>query len=200
MPSIALGFRKEVVTEAEFAKRVSRTALGIVGRLQVAVGAPLLYQVTVNHNAEITVDPGAPKRGRSAFETDVAVFEPLGAGRRKPRVVVECKLRLTTHDVLTYSTKARRHKQIYPYLRYGMMIANEQCIPRRFFTHNEALDFCVCAHSISDRNFTTVLSDLLMAEIRASEVLEQAAFGIIDANVYRTDVSLARRSKRRLRG
>ena len=187
------------MTEAEFANRIYRTAEGIVAPLEVAIGAPLLYQVTVNDNVEITVDPGAPKRGQSAFETDVAIFESLGTGRRKPRVVIECKLRLTTHDVLTYSTKARRHKQIYPYLRYGMIVANEQAIPRRFFTHNEAIDFCLCTHSISARNFTTVLGDLLKAEIKSSEALEQAAFGIIDANQFRTNVSVTRRSKRRLR-
>lgn len=187
------------MSEAEFVERVSRAARRIADPLEVVIGAPLLYQVTVSDNVQITVDPGAPKRGQSAFETDIAIFEPLGNGRRKPRVVIECKLRLTTHDVLTYSSKARRHKLIYPYLRYGMMIANERTIPRRFFTHNDAIDFCVCAASISKRNFSTVLKDLLKAEIKSSEALEKAAFGIIDANVYRTDVVMTRRSKRRLR-
>ena len=80
-----------------------------------------------------------------------------------------------------------------------MMIANEQIIPRRFFIHNDAIDFCICAVSISKRNFSTVLKDRLKAEIKSSEALEKAAFGIIGANVYRTDVVMTRRSKRRLR-
>ncbi len=78
------------------------------------------------------------------------------------------------------------------------MMANERTSPRRFFTHNEGIDFCVAAGSISSRNFRTVLRDLLTAEIKSSEALEQAAFGVIDANVLRTDVTLNRRSKRRL--
>ena len=31
-----------------------------------------------------------------------------------PRVVMEFKPRITTHDVIIYSAKARKHKQIYP--------------------------------------------------------------------------------------
>jgi len=187
------------VTEAEFVKQLCRTTQRIVKPLQVVIGAPLLYQVTVNGDCEITVDPGAPKRGQSAFETDIAVFEGLADGRRKPRVVIECKLRLTTHDILTYSAKAQRHKRIYPYLRYGMIIADEKAIPRRFITHNDAIDFCVCAKSISARNFRTVWGEILKAEIESSETLERLAFGLIDANVYHTNVTLSRRSRRRLR-
>ena len=186
------------MTEAEFAERLRGTAQRLFKPLKVLVGAPLLYQVTVNNDLKFTVDPAEPKRGQSAFETDVAVFEPRGDGKQIPRVVIECKLKLTTHDILTYSAKARRHKQIYPYLRYGIMLANERAIPRRFFTHNEGIDFCVAAGSISSRNFRTVLRDLLTAEIKSSEALEQAAFGVIDANVFRTDVTLKRRSKHRL--
>ena len=187
------------MTEADFVKRLCRTTQRIVAPLEVVIGAPLLYQVTVNGDCEITVDPGAPKRGQSAFETDIAVFEALANGRRKPRVVIECKLRMTTHDIVTYSSKAQRHKRIYPYLRYGMIIANEDAIPRRFFTHNEAIGFCVCAKSISTRNFPTVWGEILKAEIESSETLERAAFGLIDANVYHTSVTMTRRSKRRLR-
>ncbi len=50
-------------------------------------------------------------------------------------MVFEFKTSLTTHDVLTYSTKARRHKQIYPYLRYGLLVSTETSVPRRFFIH-----------------------------------------------------------------
>lgn len=100
------------MTEADFVKRLCRTTQRIVAPLEVVIGAPLLYQVTVNSDCDITVDPGAPKRGQSAFETDIAVFEALANGRRKPRVVIECKLKMTTHDIVTYSSKAQRHKRI----------------------------------------------------------------------------------------
>jgi hypothetical protein len=48
---------------------------------------------------------------------------------------------MTTHDVLTYSAKARKHKQVYPYLRYGFVVPEVEFVPRRFFIHNDALDY-----------------------------------------------------------
>jgi hypothetical protein len=99
-------------------------------------GAPLLYAVTVDNTLEITVDPKKPVRGQSAFETDLCVFERNAQGIEIPRLVMEFKGRITTHDVITYSAKARKHKQIYPYLRYGIIMAGEKTIPGRLFVHN----------------------------------------------------------------
>ena len=59
-----------------------------------------------------------PKRGDSAFQTDLCIFEEKSPELLLPRIVLEFKTTLTTHDVLTYSMKAERHKAIYPYLRY----------------------------------------------------------------------------------
>ena len=56
-------------------------------------------------------------------------------------MVLEFKNKVTPHDVLIYSAKARRHKQVYPYLRYGFVASEELYVPRRFFMHNDALDF-----------------------------------------------------------
>ncbi len=80
----------------------------------VEVGAALLYQVTVDNSLAITVDPANPKRGQSAFETDLAVFDERREDVRLPRRVIEFKVRLTTHDILTYSTKAQKHSRYTP--------------------------------------------------------------------------------------
>lgn len=187
------------MTEADFAKDICKKTQRIVKPLIATIGAPLLYEITVDGNCSVTVDPSAPRRGQSAFETDIAVFQDLANGKRIPRVVIECKMKLTTHDILTYSAKAQRHKRAYPYLRYGMICAEEDAIPRRFFTHNDAIDFFVCAKSISARNFNKVWGEIMESEVESSKSLEQAAFGLIDANVYYTKARLARRAKRRLR-
>lgn len=47
------------MSEAEVVERVSRAARRIADPLEVVIGAPLLYQVTVSDNVQITVDPGA---------------------------------------------------------------------------------------------------------------------------------------------
>ena len=111
--------------------------------LSVRRGAPLLYEIKVSNNLEV-MEPEQirrPRRGASAFQTDLCIFEERSPGVHIPRVVLEFKTKITTHDVLTYSAKATRHKQIYPYLRYGIVASAEKTVPGRVFTHNEGLDF-----------------------------------------------------------
>ena len=105
-----------------------------------------------------------------------------------PRVVIEFKTGLTTHDILTYSTKARRHKQIYPYLRYGLLASRERCITGKFFTHNEALDFCLATAGVSRPALRALLRSVIRKEIAASRRLEAMAFGPTGASWYRTEV------------
>jgi hypothetical protein len=152
--------------------------------------APLLYQVTVNNRLEVTVDPRHLARGQSAFQTDLCVFEDVDEDVRIPRVVMEFKSRITTHDVITYSAKARKHKQVYPYLRYGVIIANEATVPGRFFTHNEALDFCVAAASYKVKRVHEILATLLRDEVAASRRLERIAFEKTPVHVFRSEIVL----------
>jgi hypothetical protein len=127
---------KFVAVAQEVAERV------LPSPLFVRRGAALLYQVTVNNQLSLTVNVTRPARGNSAFQTDLCVFEKKTEEVSIPRVVMEFKTSITTHDVLTYSAKATKHKQVYPYLRYGIVASNETAVPGRLFTHNESLDFC----------------------------------------------------------
>ena len=117
--------------ENEFVEVALASARDVIGPpLSIKRGKALLYRVTVNNRLKVTVEPHAPKRGQSAFETDLCVFETVGSEPVKiPRVVMEFKQGLSTHDVLTYSAKATRHKQVYPYLRYGLVIGKEGSLP-----------------------------------------------------------------------
>jgi hypothetical protein len=156
--------------------------------LLVRRGAALLYQVTVNNLLSLTVDPKDPRRGQSAFSTDLCVFEEKAAGVEIPRVVLEFKGRLTTHDVLTYSAKARKHKQVYPYLRYGIVMSEESAVPGRFFTHNEALDFALALKSFKALRLHETLATTIQAEVRASRALEALIFGTEASYLFRTAV------------
>ena len=151
-------------------------------------GAALLYQVTVDNNLKLTVDPKIPVKGKSAFETDLCIFETKSDEIKIPRVVIELKERITTHDVLTYSAKARRHKQIYPYLRYGLAASSVKFVPGRFFTHNESMDFCAAMANIKKSDRREFWSALLKPEIGASRQLEQIAFGGLHPPIFRTEV------------
>jgi hypothetical protein len=156
--------------------------------LLVRRGAALLYQVTVNNRLELVVDPKKPTRGQSAFQTDLCIFEKVSGGAEIPRVVMEFKPGITTHDVLTYSTKARKHKQVYPYLRYGLVVGNIKSIPGRFFTHNEGLDFCVAAALHKQKRLHALFASLLEQEVAASRRLEQIIFGKESVYVFRQEV------------
>jgi len=64
----------------------------------------------------VPVSPQAPKRGILAFQTDLLI-----AKNSIPLAVIETKYGgFSTHDVLVYSVKAQKHKETYPYLRYGL--------------------------------------------------------------------------------
>ena len=174
--------------ESKFVDIARRAAASVLSRkLEIERSAVLLYQVTVNNALQLTVDPKRPVRGRSAFQTDLCVFEPRG-DVRIPRVVLEFKTRITTHDVITYSAKARKHKQVYPYLRYGLVASDEVHIPGRVFTHNEALDFCIALGAVRRPDLAGVLGRLLKAEVRASRQLESIAYGDRRVRLFRTEV------------
>ena len=77
------------------------------------------------------------------FETDMVVYEKVDSVD-KPRVIIEAKLdRITTHDAITYSYKAEKHKAITPYVRYGIMIGEREHypLPGRLFRHGTNFDF-----------------------------------------------------------
>jgi hypothetical protein len=155
-------------------------------------GANLLYQVTVDNRLELNVKIKDPKRGQSAFQTDLCVFEKIDSDTEIPRVVLEFKSRLTTHDVLTYSSKARKHKQVYPYLRYGLVIGSKMTIPGRFFTHNESLDFCVAAASYKANRLHELFAKLLREEVSASRELERIVFDNNQVHVFRNEIITSR--------
>ena len=160
--------------------------------LIIARGQPLLYELKVSDTLEVMqpTQIKKPKRGSSAFETDLCVFEEVSEGVRIPRVVIEFKTGITTHDVLTYSAKAERHKRIYPYLRYGMLASSEKIVPGRVFTHNEALDFFFAVASLTEEQFAAEFASLLEQEVRASRLLQSIAYGKLDTRLFRTEPSV----------
>ena len=79
----------------------------------------------------------------TAFETDLVVYEKNN-GKIIPRVIIESKVgTVTTHDAITYSHKAMYHKNVIPFVRYGIMLgAREKYpLPGRLFRHGTNFDF-----------------------------------------------------------
>jgi hypothetical protein len=136
--------------------------------------ANLYYKLTLNNELELEQnDLKNPRRGSSAFQTDILISESRN-NLKIPKVVIELKFgRLTTHDVITYSSKASRHKKIYPYLRYGMTVYGIAFIPQRFFTHNEFIDFMI---TFDDNNKLNLIYEEIKRQIGFSDELENNIF------------------------
>ena len=181
--------------ENEFVEVALASARDVIGPpLSIERHKSLLYRVTVNNRLKMTVDPHDPKRGYSAFQTDLCVFETVGSKSVKiPRVVMEFKQRLSTHDVLTYSAKAICHKQVYPYLRYGFVIGTAEFLPGRFFTHNSGMDFAVAAALFDHSRLHQLFAELLEKEVAASRRLEQITFGDGKIHLFRSEVEVQTR-------
>ncbi len=144
---------------------------------RIEKGAKLHYKITLDNELK--------SQCNSKFSTDLCVFEEKFFGRSKenagetvliPRVVMEFKTTITTHDVLTYSAKAKLHKQVYSYLRYGIIASMNKKVPGLFFTHNESLDFCATVAGLEDA-FESFFKQFLSDEIGFSQKLEEIAFG-----------------------
>lgn len=78
------------------------------------------------------------------YATDLLVFQKIDNEKWKPRIIIEGKINsVTTHDAITYSQKALSHKNVHPYLRYGILIGNlkHYSLPGRLFRHGAYFDF-----------------------------------------------------------
>ena len=169
-----------MATESPFVEIAKKVAEKILQPpLFVKRGAALLYQMTVDNQLSSKVNIKRPSRGSSAFQTDLCIFEKKSEEVSIPRVVMEFKTNISTHDVLIYNAKARKHKQVYPYLRYGIVASCATTIPGRLFIHNESLDFCATVSGLTGKRFHSFFADLLKDEVESSRRLEAIALGSV---------------------
>lgn len=169
------------MNETEFVKQLCDASIYKLeyDGFTISIGENLLYNVIVNEDLEYEPSsPISPKRGALAFQTDILVSKG-----KLPLVVVEAKYNsLTTHDILVYSNKAMKHKEIYPHLRYGLVVGGFSSLPVRFFTHNQGFDFAMTLKEINDTKVIK-FTDLLLEQANDS-------FNILDLLKRRTKTSL----------
>ena len=112
----------------------------------------------------------------TSFETDLVVYEEKN-GFIKPRVVVEAKIKsVTTHDAITYSYKAEKHKNITPYLRYGIMLGDRENypLPGRLFRHGTNFDFMFSFVGMdpTQEEWKSFIN-LIVNEVKYSRIMEE---------------------------
>lgn len=127
----------------------------------------LIYKVIINENFKFEPnEPQKPKRGSYAFQTDLLIIRK---NNKLPLVVLETKYGgFSTHDVLTYSSKAQKHKEVYPYLRYGLVVGGTDKITNKFFIHNIGFDFAFALKRIDEGKLKELI-DILNQQIKNGE-------------------------------
>jgi len=161
------------MNEPEFKEKLKeniRTKLGN-DKYEIKIGENLIYKVIINENLQFEPnEPENPRRGSYAFQTDLLIIKK---DTKLPLVVIETKYGgFSTHDVLTYSTKAQKHKEIYPYLRYGLVVGGTNKITNKFFIHNIGFDFAIALEKIDDYAINELI-EILRGQIKNAEsVLE----------------------------
>ena len=114
------------------------------------------------------------------YETDLLVFQKIDNENWKPRIIIEGKInRVTTHDAITYSQKASSHKNVHPYLRYGILLGNRKHypLPGRLFRHGAYFDFMLSwkAFEPTGEEWKDFL-EIIIKEIDYSKQLEEILF------------------------
>lgn len=139
--------------------------------IQEAFKLPYAYEVKSYTEKE----PNEPVCSR--FETDILIGE-MKDGTWIPRVIIEAKLEsVTTHDAITYSQKAMAHKNVHPYLRYGIIIGKIPNIPGRLIRHGQNFDFMLAVEGYkpSPARLNTIV-ELLQDEVETSRRIENMIY------------------------
>lgn len=156
--------------------RLNEKIVLLESNLEILPGFKLHYANEVR-----TYNQDKPQdRHTQSYQTDLLIREKDNQGLWTPRVVIEAKLStVTTHDAITYSQKAATHKQIHPYLRYGIILGNRKHypLPGRLFRHGAHFDFMLSWVQLEPRESELdELIELIMTEVNASRSLEDIIY------------------------
>lgn len=144
----------------------------------------VLYDLSINDKGvvDMGVDTGSgePIRGQGkGFQQDILIFEESDKGHTSiiPRLIVEVKLnRVTSHDAIVYSEKAKRIKRIYPFVRFGLLLAGMQSVPGRVLRLEDNFDFMIVVSVPPKPDEMKSLQEIFSDELRASDVLADILF------------------------
>lgn len=152
-------------------EKLSRVLKSIDNNLCVKAGHKLPYSYEIlsyKTNDEIE------ESKFTKYQTDILIFQKFGNETWIPRVIIETKIHsVTTHDAITYSQKALTHKNVHPYLRYGILLGDVASIPGRLIRHGHYFDFMLSWKGLDPNDSEwNILISILDAEVKASQDLE----------------------------
>jgi hypothetical protein len=175
---------KAVMTEEEFTDDLVSKLRLEADRYRVATRKSVLYSMVINDDGVVDMgvdtDSGEPIRGRGkGFQQDILVYQQSDRGHTSvvPRLIVEVKLnRVTSHDAIVYSEKAKRIKRIYPFVRFGLLLAGMAVVPARVLRLEDNFDFMLVVNNPPKPHELDGLRSLFHDELRASNNLAEILF------------------------
>jgi hypothetical protein len=146
---------------------------------QLSCRKSLLYALSIDSDGNVRMgidsDSGEPIRGKGkGFEQDLLIWEAREHSHTSiiPRVSIELKLnRVTTHDAIIYSEKARRLRSVYPYARFGLILGNLSQIPGRVLRLSQQFDFISTLQVPFVEEEIKEIETLLISEVALSRQL-----------------------------
>jgi len=140
----------------------------------------VLYDISVGQDGNIhmgvDLDSGYPIRGKGkGFQQDIVIYRQVENAHTAviPYIIAEVKYQsVTTHDAIVYSRKAERIKDVYPYVRYGLILGGFASIPGRVIRHGESFDFIAAMQYPFGEDPVEELRRLLLSELHTSENME----------------------------
>jgi len=162
--------------EEAFGEKLARRLRQILPpKYKIETKRSLLYAVSFDDQGSLQLGQNShrePTRGGgTGFEQDLLLFERSSEGQTSiiPRVSIELKFsRVSTHDSIVYSEKARRIRAIYPFVRYGLILGGSKYIPARTLRLGAEFDFIVATAERISAAALDRLAKLLRLELRLS--------------------------------
>ena len=144
-------------------------------KYEVACFEKIPYSVFINSYSENNANIDIMR-----YEVDLLIKEKRG-NYSIPKLIIESKYgEITTHDTITYSNKAKAHKDLYSGLRYGLMIgnSNELGVSPRIINHGDNFDFIFVFKSDtpSDKEWALFV-DIVKRNLDISNKLENIISG-----------------------
>lgn len=153
--------------EKIFIENIKKNMKPLLPNYDIKIGENLVYRViTVDNINYIPNNIVNPKKVYYSFETDILVKK-----NNIPLVIIEVKISINPHNVILYSAKARKHKFVYPFLRYGLLIGKRNAISNFFYNHNEDFDFAFALYDSENIDGVKEFVDLIKDQIKSAELL-----------------------------
>lgn len=135
------------MNEILFAEKLAKRLRAQITNYEIDTKISLLYSISFDDEGGLDLHLGEdlrPKRGKGkGFEQDLLIYNNVeGNTSLVPRVIIELKFgKVGTHAAIIYSEKLRLIKNIYPYVRYGLVLGGMSVIPPRVLRHGQEFDF-----------------------------------------------------------